>query len=244
MRHGASIALPICILAACAASSSAPRRLGGGDVDASPGPAVSVADASEAGPTAAAVTDASVEAAAPCAGVDGGAVDVFVRIEVKNKVRHAIYEVPSVDARGEIFPIEGPANCGTRILRAAQRMNVWCVFSPSAYDAALVLKDGNLEIDSLPQSGGIDGPVAGHHIATVRLGCGVHLVLHGATWRDPKWARFGSDCDSRCFDKHEPCVDPCWEKQSDEHAELTEKGQACVDACTTALNACMARCRH
>lgn len=248
MRHAASIACSFALLAACAASSTAPQRTGGGDVDASARPASATAPAvdaaPEAAPSVAAVSDASVEAAPPCADVDGGAVDVFVRIVVDGKKRHAIYEVPSAGARGEIFPIEAPANCRTRIFRAAQRMIVSCTFSPGSYVVEVARKNGNVEIDSLPQSGGIDGPIAGYHLATVRLACGAHLVLHGATWRDPKWSRFGSDCESRCIDKYEVCDDPCWEKETDEQAQLTEKGRACDDACSAVRTACLSRCTH
>jgi len=227
-------------LAACAKES--------GKVDPPSAPAPKPSATPAASTTASDASPTPTASSVPCT-ADAGVIDIFAKKELlpakppeRDKPMVAIVlSAPALGLRVELQQLFAPASCTTTIYARAEKLSLSCTFSPSTTTQVarrvqdrLVFEESHYEMAAPPMNREYHPPVD--------IPCGARLVFHPVTYRDPKWAAFGSPCTTACYDKKHACADPCITNLTDEKGEPTEAGSKCLERCEDALSKCTARC--
>ncbi len=214
--------------------------------------------------------DASDDSASPsseagavvdrCAGVDAGpdagSIDVELRREprptrpgdiqgsVSLVVRRASAGHPSsndVLLHKVWVDLASRLDCSTMVYRARQRLTATCGTASTEFTFEASVE--GQQILFAAGSGDTDGRRAPSEFApAVPVPCGVRVVFHELSFRDPGWIRMGDECSVRCRDRRWLCVHPCLENLTDADGSLTDAGLACDEKCTERSTACEAKC--
>jgi hypothetical protein len=140
-----------------------------------------------------------------------------------------VLSVPALAIHVKLLDLAFPAYCRTQIFAAAQRLSVSCSSAESTFTFTTGLEDNALVTRGKHRS--YDGNTS-HVVDETTAPCNARLTLHKFRFRDPRWARMGGECSSRCADVSEDCSEPCYERLTDATGELTEEGARCSFKCT------------